>query len=117
MKLLEIWSWLYQLYEAGIQNCADVLDGYILKVKTPRKQEALNVKLHFSGHYQCNGVNSTQSVANHHCQFTYLAVPAPGSTGDNEACNQISFTRYIAALLLNGMLYHYNNGLLHPSFK
>lgn len=52
---------------------------------------------HYSGHYQCNGVN-IQAVADHHCRFTYLAVSAPGSTGDNDAIHQKSLASRIADL-------------------
>jgi hypothetical protein len=84
-------------YKGAIPNCVGVLDGYLLKIDTPRKREALNVRSYYSGHYQCNGVN-IQAVADHHCRFTYLAVSAPGSTGDNDAIHQISLASRIAAL-------------------
>jgi hypothetical protein len=84
-------------YKEAIPNCVGVLDGYLLKINTPRKREALNVRSYYSGHYQCSGVN-VQAVADHLCRFTYLAVSAPGSTGDNDAIHQISLARRIAAL-------------------
>jgi hypothetical protein len=80
-----------------IPNCVGLLDGSLLKIDTPRKRKALNVKSYYSGHYQCNGVN-IQAIVDHHCQFTYSAVAAPGSTGDNDAINQISLASNFAAL-------------------
>jgi hypothetical protein len=86
-------------YNDAIPNCVGVLDGYLLKINTPKKKEATNVRSYYSGHYQCSGVN-IQAVADHHCRFTYLAVAAPGSTGDNDAMHQTSLAARIAALPL-----------------
>jgi hypothetical protein len=74
-------------YKEVSLNCVGLLDGYLLKIDMPRKREALNVKSYYAGVYQYNGVN-VQAIANHHCQFTYLDVAAPRSTGDNDAINQ-----------------------------
>jgi hypothetical protein len=84
-------------YDEAIPNCVGVLDGYLLKINTPRKNWAKNVRSYYSGHYQCHGVN-IQAVADHHCRFLYLAVAAPGSTGDNDAIGQISISNRIAQL-------------------
>jgi hypothetical protein len=86
-------------YKEAIANCVGVLDGYLLKINSPRKAEAKNVRAYYSGHYQCHGVN-IQAVADHHCRFLYLAVAAPGSTGDNDAMSQISLASRIAKLPL-----------------
>jgi hypothetical protein len=53
-------------YKGVIPNCVGVLDGYLLKINTPRKNWAKNVRSYYSGHYQCHGVN-IQAVADHHC--------------------------------------------------
>jgi hypothetical protein len=53
-------------YDEAIPNCVGVLDGYLLKINTPRKNWAKNVRSYYSGHYQCHGVN-IQAVADHHC--------------------------------------------------
>jgi hypothetical protein len=86
-------------YKEAIANCVGVLDGYLLKINSPRKAEAKNVRAYYSGHYQCHGVN-IQAVADHHCRFLYLAVAAPGSTGDNDAMSQISLASHLAKLPL-----------------
>ena len=61
------------------------LDGYnLLKTDMRRDREALNVKSHYSGHYQSNGVNIQAAAADNLCQFSYLfavAVAVPGFTG------------------------------------
>jgi hypothetical protein len=41
-------------YNEAIPNCVGVLDGYLLKINTPRKNWAKNVRLYYSGHYQCH---------------------------------------------------------------
>jgi hypothetical protein len=64
-----------------INNCAGVVDGYLLCIKTPAKTEVKNVKSFFSGHYQCYGMN-VQAVADHHSRFLFLAVVSgPGVMG------------------------------------
>ena len=47
-----------------INNCASVIDGYLLRIKVPSKHEVGNVRSFFSGHYQCYGVN-IQAAADH----------------------------------------------------
>ena len=71
----------------------------------------------FSGHYQRYGIN-VQAVCDHMCHFTYLAVAAPSSTGDNNACqecslcnlidNHISDTAYMATENLISLYYGTN---------
>ena len=39
-------------------------------------------------------------IMDHHCRFLYLAVAAPGSTGDNDAIHQISLFSRIEKLPL-----------------
>lgn len=72
-----------------IDNCAGVIDGYLLRIKVPCTREAKNVKSFFSGHYQCYGVN-IQAVADHHCRFTFIAFAGPGVMGDKDAFGETS---------------------------
>jgi hypothetical protein len=55
-------------YKEAIRNCVGVIDGYLLRIKVPRKDEVGNVRSYFSGHYQCYGVN-VQAIADHHSWF------------------------------------------------
>ena len=75
--------------DGAIANCVGAIDGYLLRIRVPVKSEVGNVRSYFSGHYQCYGIN-IQAVCDHMCHFTYLAVAAPGSTGDNDACKECS---------------------------
>ena len=72
---------------AAIINCVGVIDGYLLRIKVPSKEEAGNVRSYFSGHYQCYGVN-IQAVADHWSRFTYIGLAAPGVTADRDALEQ-----------------------------
>lgn len=80
-----------------IANCIGALDGYLLRIRTPTKKDAPNVRAYFSGHYQCNGIN-IQAVCDHLCRFIYFAVISPGSTGDNDAARQSGLFELLEAL-------------------
>ena len=80
-----------------IDNCVGVVDGYLLRIKVPSKHEVKNVKSFFSGHYQCYGVN-VQAVADHHCQFLFMAVSGPGIMGDKEAIGETTLKDLIEGL-------------------
>jgi len=76
-------------FQGCIDNCVFVVDGYHLQMTTPSKMEAKNVRSYFSGHYQTYGVN-IQAACDHLSRFVFLAVAAPGVTGDRDAvveCN------------------------------
>ena len=73
--------------DGAINNCAGVVDGYLLRIRVPAKKEAKNVRSFFSGHYQCYGVN-IQAAADHHSRFIHFALAAPGVTGDHDAIKQ-----------------------------
>jgi DDE superfamily endonuclease len=75
--------------EGVINNCAGVLDGYLLRIKVPCKKEVGNVRSFFSGHYQCYGVN-IQAASDHLSRFIHFALAAPGVTGDRDAVKQCS---------------------------
>jgi DDE superfamily endonuclease len=75
--------------DGAIHNCAGVVDGYLMRIKVPSKEEVKNVRSFFSGHYQCYGVN-IQAAADHHCRFVHFSFAAPGVTGDREAIKQCS---------------------------
>ena len=40
-----------------VDGCVGCLDGFMLKIQTPLPKETENVKLYFSGHYQCYCIN------------------------------------------------------------
>jgi len=78
-------------------NCVGVVDGYLLRITTPRKSEAKNVRSFFSGHCKCYGVNM-QAVADHHSRFLYIAMAGPGVTGDRDAIKEASLHGLIEQL-------------------
>ena len=80
-----------------INNCAGVIDGYLLRIQVPAKNEVHNVKSFFSGHFQCYGVN-IQAVADHHCRFTFIAFAGPGVMGDKDAIAETSLKDLIENL-------------------
>lgn len=49
----------------AIVNCIGAVDGYLLRIYTPPKNQAGNVKSFFSGHYQVSGFN-VQAMCDHH---------------------------------------------------
>lgn len=81
----------------AINNCAGVVDGFLVRIKTPPARLVGNVRSYFSGHYQCNGMNC-QAVSDHHCRFTYFAVAAPGVSKDRDAIKTCGLTKYIKEL-------------------
>jgi hypothetical protein len=81
----------------AIVNCVSVVDGFLVRIVTPSKEEAKNVRSFFSGHYQAYGVN-VQATADHHCRFTFIGVAGPGVMFDREAITQTPLDRLIASL-------------------
>jgi hypothetical protein len=80
-----------------INNCAGVVDGYLMRCRVPSKREVKNVRSFFSGHYQCYGVN-IQAAADHHCRFIHFAFAAPGVSGDRDAIKQCALHDLIEGL-------------------
>lgn len=83
--------------EGVIKNCAGVVDGYLLRIRVPAKDEVKNVRSFFSGHYQCYGVN-IQAAADHHSRFIHYSFAAPGVTGDRDAIKQCSLFDLVESL-------------------
>jgi DDE superfamily endonuclease len=84
-------------YEQAICNCVGVLDGFLVRIKVPTKKEAANVRVFFSGHYQCYGVNC-QAATDHLSQFIYFAVAAPGVSKDRDAVKHCGLKNLIEKL-------------------
>lgn len=84
-------------FQGCIDNCVYVVDGYHLQMTTPSKKEAKNVRSYFSGHYQTYGVN-IQAACDHLCRFVFLAVAAPGVTGDRDAVVECNLFELIESL-------------------
>jgi DDE superfamily endonuclease len=74
-------------FKSAITNCIGVVDGYLLRIYTPTKADAGNVRSYFSGHYQCHGIN-IQAICDHHSRFLFVSVAAPGSVNDRDAIQE-----------------------------
>ena len=81
----------------AIINCVSVVDGLLVRIVTPSKDEAKNVRSFFSGHYQAYGVN-VQAAADHHCRFTFVGVAGPGVMPDREAITRTPLHQMVASL-------------------
>jgi DDE superfamily endonuclease len=86
-------------YASAIRNCALVIDGYLVRIRTPTKEEVGNVRSYFSGHYQCYGVN-VQAATDHHSRFVFLSFASPGVTGDRYAIRHCNLHSLIEGLPL-----------------
>jgi DDE superfamily endonuclease len=84
-------------FREAITNCIGVIDGYLLRIYTPPKNTAGNVKSYYSGHYQCHGIN-IQAVCDHHSRFIFFAVAAPGSTNDRDAIKETELPKVLEAV-------------------
>jgi DDE superfamily endonuclease len=71
-------------YGGAIPNCISVIDGYLLKIRTPPRSVVGNVRAFFSGHYQRHGVNVLAAVDSK-CRFQFLGVAGPGVMSDRDA--------------------------------
>ena len=83
--------------ENAICNCVGVVDGFLVRIRVPSRKEAGNVRVFFSGHYQCYGLNC-QAVADHQSRFIYFAVAAPGVSKDRDAIQQCGLSDLIESL-------------------
>jgi hypothetical protein len=81
----------------AIVNCVSVVDGLLVRIATPTKKEAKNVRSFFSGHYQAYGMN-IQAACDHLCRFTFLGVAGPGVMSDREAIEQVPLYQIIEQL-------------------
>lgn len=64
--------------EGLLDGCVGCVDGMLVKVMTPSRKEAGNVRAYFSGYYHHMDLN-IQAACDHSCRFIFFAVAAPGS--------------------------------------
>ena len=81
-------------YDA-IKRCVACLDGFLLQIKVPVKNETGNVN--FSGHYQTYEIN-VQAARDHQCRFVYAALAAPGGANDISAYRKKRFNEMVQNL-------------------
>jgi hypothetical protein len=78
-------------------GCVGALDGLLLLIRTPKKDEAANVRQFFSGHYQRMGLN-VQGLVDCHLRFLYAGVLAGGRASDYKAYQKSSILHWIENL-------------------
>lgn len=79
-------------------ECAWALDGLLLLIHRPTREEAANVRIYHSFHYQKMGLHVQEMVA-FNLQFMYLAVLVGGSS---------EVQVYHKSVLVNGLkAYHH----------
>jgi hypothetical protein len=71
----------------AIRNCVSVIDGYLLEISTPSKNDVNSVRSFYSGHYKRNGVN-IQATCDHLSRFTFFGVAGPGVMADSIAIGE-----------------------------
>ena len=82
-----------------IDGCVGCVDGFLLQIQTPRKDETGNVKAYFSGHYQTYGIN-VQAACDSQCRFIYAALAAPGGANDIAAFRKTTLFEMVQRLPL-----------------
>jgi hypothetical protein len=82
-----------------VDGCVACIDGMLLSIQTPSKDETGNVISYYSGHYSEYGIN-VQAACDSFCRFVYVSLAAPGGTSDVVALRKTSLGNIIEALPL-----------------
>lgn len=69
----------------------------LVKIATPSRKEAGNVRAYFSGHYHHMGLN-VQAACDSSCRFIYFAVAAPGGSSDLWAFKRTKLAGFVDQL-------------------
>jgi hypothetical protein len=83
--------------EEVMSGCVGALDGLLLLICTPTREEAPNVQIYHSGHYQRMGLN-VQAMVDANLRFMYLAVLAGGRSSDVQAYRKSKLKNWIESL-------------------
>ncbi|MFO0446206.1 MAG: transposase family protein [bacterium] len=71
----------YKSTEGVMAGCVGALDGMLLLIRTPSRDEISNVRQFFSGHYQRMGIN-VQGLVDSNLRFLYVGVLGGGRSSD-----------------------------------
>ena len=82
-----------------VDGCVGCLDGILIRIRPPWKDETGNVLSYRSGHYNCFGIN-VQAVCDSRCRFIYASLAAPGRSADVVALRKTSLAKTIEQLPL-----------------
>jgi hypothetical protein len=69
-------------------GCVGAIDGWLVEITQPSREEVPNTGDYFSGHYNCFGLNVI-AACDHRLRFTYMSVAAPGRTNDNRSIRRL----------------------------
>jgi hypothetical protein len=83
--------------EEVMSGCVGALDGYLLLIQTPSRNESTNVRQYFSGHYQQMGLN-VQAMVDSKLNFMYAAILKGGRSSDYKAYLESSLFSWIESL-------------------
>lgn len=86
----------------AVNNCAAVIDGYLLQITAPTDAEVGNVKSYFFGHYQAH-IN-IQDACDGQCRFVCVGIAGPGIMPEWNAVDEISLGQMIKNCLWNMLL-------------
>ncbi len=98
-ELEEVWDGFTKKSTDGVMSaCVGASDGFLFLIRTPRRREATNSRLYFSGHYSRMGL-IVQAMCDANCKITYMAVLAPGRSSNLKAYKKSSLQRWVENLL------------------
>jgi len=80
-----------------MRSCIGALDGFLLRIVAPPANIVGNVSSFYSGHYCTYGIN-LQAICDADCRFYFLALAAPGKTGDVKAIAKTSVPNWLESL-------------------
>jgi hypothetical protein len=80
-----------------MRGCIGALDGFLLRIVAPPANIVGNVSSFYSGHYCTYGIN-LQAICDADCRFYFLALAAPGKTGDVKAIAKTSVPNWLESL-------------------
>lgn len=80
-----------------MQGCIGAIDGFLLKIIAPPAKQVGNVSSYYSGHYCTYGIN-VQAICDADCRFYFIALAAPGKTGDVKAISKTSVPCWLECL-------------------
>jgi len=83
--------------EGVMSGCVGALDGLLLLIRTPTREEASNVRQFFSGHYQRMGLN-VQGLVDCHLRFLYAGIVAGGRSSDYKSYQKSSLLDWVENL-------------------
>eukprot|EP00918_Siedleckia_nematoides_P084398 GHVU01185436.1.p1 GENE.GHVU01185436.1~~GHVU01185436.1.p1 ORF type:complete len:435 (-),score=16.09 GHVU01185436.1:448-1752(-) len=98
-------AWAALSSHGVVRGCVGAMDGLLVRIRAPSRNETGNVRSYFSGHYHCYGI-LVLGVCDHMCRFTHMTVASPGGGSDitafrnseiRELTNRLPMGRFMVA--------------------